>query len=331
VTSDKPGMGEQLIAAGLLTPDNLALGLDLQKATGGSLLDVLIAHQLVDERKALRLFAEQKGVRYITFDKLAKANIAQDVLDKIPARHAEKLGVLPLAYQGAGNVLTVAFSEVEPGLVEQVRLASGAGVVSPIIASRAAVVAGIKRFYFGDTYSFAQMEAGVASAVLTKEPEQEPPRVVARESSRVGPAPEGPPSEDLERLKREVSLLRLVTELNRHLSRERDPTAILMRVLAFAFDNLPADDGVLVLRDPATGALKPRGARTRSGDEDAQVAVSETLIKEVVETRQGVLTADAVTDARFNRSESVVAVGLRSAMGVPLTVGTCSSSARGSG
>jgi adenylate cyclase len=38
----------------------------------------------------------------------------------------------------------------------------------------------------------------------------------------------------------------------------------------------------------------------------------------VVETRQAVLTADAIIDSRFSASESIVAQGIRSAMAVPL-------------
>ena len=55
----------------------------------------------------------------------------------------------------------------------------------------------------------------------------------------------------------------------------------------------------------------------RSGS-DEEVVLSDTVLKRVLETRQAVLTADAILDSRFSGSESIVAQGIRSAMAVPL-------------
>jgi adenylate cyclase len=49
-----------------------------------------------------------------------------------------------------------------------------------------------------------------------------------------------------------------------------------------------------------------------------EVVLSDTLLRRVAETRQAVLTADAIIDSRFSGSESIVAQGIRSAMAVPL-------------
>ena len=46
--------------------------------------------------------------------------------------------------------------------------------------------------------------------------------------------------------------------------------------------------------------------------------LSDTVLKRVPETRQAVLTADAILDSRFSGRESIVAQGIRSAMAVPL-------------
>ncbi len=48
------------------------------------------------------------------------------------------------------------------------------------------------------------------------------------------------------------------------------------------------------------------------------MVLSDTVLKRVLETRQAVLTADAILDSRFSGSESIVAQGIRSAMAVPL-------------
>lgn len=315
IQDNKTRFGEQLVAANVVTPEQLARALELQKESGGYLLDVLIENRLADERRALRFLAESSNVRYITSDKLAIATIPPEALDRIPLRHAEKLGVLPLGFSPQHNTLTLAVAEVDDGLVEQVRLAAGVGVVQAIIASRWAIRAGIKRFYHGDKYAFAQLEDAAAEIVVIEE--DEPADVRAREPSRVTPAPKAP-KDDAEKVEREAALLRVAADLQSHLARERDAQALLHRVLAFAFDHLPADEAALLLPEK-DGGFVPRGVRSKTGAKS--VSVSKTLLHEILQNRQGVLTADAKADERFRSSESVILGGFRSAMGVPLVVG----------
>src|SRR5262249_30054569 len=63
------------------------------------------------------------------------------------------------------------------------------------------------------------------------------------------------------------------------------------------------------------GSLTPSVVHHRK--EPQEVVLSDTVLKRVVETRQGVLTADAIVDARFSGAESIVAQGIRSAMADP--------------
>ena len=44
----------------------------------------------------------------------------------------------------------------------------------------------------------------------------------------------------------------------------------------------------------------------------------DTLLSQVQATREGVLTSDAIADERFASSHSIIALGVRSAMAVPL-------------
>jgi adenylate cyclase len=65
------------------------------------------------------------------------------------------------------------------------------------------------------------------------------------------------------------------------------------------------------------GELVAQAVKHRTGS-DEEVVLSDTVLKRVLETRQAVLTADAILDSRFSGSESIVAQGIRSAMAVPL-------------
>jgi class 3 adenylate cyclase len=305
-------LGEQLLAAGLITEEGLREALAEQKVEGGFLADRLVELGQVDERALLRFLAEISKAKYITVDTLSKANLPQDALDKVPARHAELLCVLPLAFEPKESVLTLAVPELDQGLFEQVRLAAGVARIQPIVALRATIRAGIRRFYYADLYAFATLDHGTAKPVV---------KPAVRESiiSRSIPAKTIPakPADETLQLKNELARWKAVAELSRVLAREKNAKALLHRALAFIFDRVPCDDGVALLWDPKAKALVPRAVRTKAG-EAAEVVVSETVLKEIVSEGIGIVTQDAMADSRFATSESVVASALHSALGVPL-------------
>jgi adenylate cyclase len=121
---------------------------------------------------------------------------------------------------------------------------------------------------------------------------------------------------DANALRVDYEKLRLAHEFHRQVGLERDQKSLLDKILRASFDLLAADHGVLFLVD-AKGELAPEAVRHRKEQEE-EVVVSDTVLKRVLETRQAVLTADAVLDSRFSGSESIVAQGIRSAMAVPL-------------
>jgi adenylate cyclase len=122
---------------------------------------------------------------------------------------------------------------------------------------------------------------------------------------------------DLAALRQDYEKLRIAHELQRQVGLERKPTNLLSKVLQVAFELLPADNGVVFLVNEQTGELVPHAVKHRRG-ESSEVILSETVLQRVRDTRQAVLTADAIVDSRFASSESIVAQGIRSAMAVPL-------------
>lgn len=142
-------------------------------------------------------------------------------------------------------------------------------------------------------------------------------KALSREEA-AGFLPEGR-IEDPAQLRRDYQKLRVAAELARQIALERDEEALIERILAFAFEVLPAERGAILLLDPATGELEPRASRRRDGGQ-AEVAISESVLRRVQSTRESVLILDAGSDLRFTRAQSLVAEGIRSAMAVPLLV-----------
>src|SRR5947208_3345354 len=106
-------------------------------------------------------------------------------------------------------------------------------------------------------------------------------------------------------------------EVSPYVRLERDLNELLRRILEIAFDLIPCDNGVILLRDPHSQELVIQSMRQRKPGQ-GKVLVSDTLLAQVQLTKEGVLTSDAIADKRFQASQSIIALGVRSAMAVPL-------------
>jgi adenylate cyclase len=149
--------------------------------------------------------------------------------------------------------------------------------------------------------------------------DERPPVVASVESERhFIPADQ---IKDLAVLRRDYERLRIAHDFQRFIRLERDLHALLAKILDIAFELIPAQNGVILLRDSQTKELVVEAVRQRKPD-GARVLISETLLAHVASTREGVLTSDAMGDERFNSSHSIVGLGVRSGMAVPLLAGT---------
>jgi len=92
---------------------------------------------------------------------------------------------------------------------------------------------------------------------------------------------------------------------------------LLDKVLEIVFSVLPAERGFIVLIDPAAKVLRPRAVRTR-GEDNNEVTISRTIVNYCIHNEEGVLTTNAMNDDRFGSGASVVNLGIRSAICVPI-------------
>lgn len=113
--------------------------------------------------------------------------------------------------------------------------------------------------------------------------------------------------------------LKALLEIGRSLGRAVGLNEVLSKVLDSLFAIfLQADRGFLVLRDQATERLIPKAVKHRRGDSDEHPRISRTILNEVIASREAILSADAVTDSRFEMSASIADFHIRSMMCVPL-------------
>ena len=155
-----------------------------------------------------------------------------------------------------------------------------------------------------------------ASAALLEEQDASPSIVMVMDARSSGvSASRGADVEQLiEQLNRRVEVL---GELAADLAQTFDEQTMFGRVMERLFELLPrAERGLLLIQDDG-GALVPKIARTRAG-EDVRIGASRTLLQEVISRRQGILSVDAQGDQRFSAAESLIASGIRTLVCVPL-------------
>ncbi len=98
-----------------------------------------------------------------------------------------------------------------------------------------------------------------------------------------------------------------------------DIDQLLQRIMELIFEWVEADRGCVMLVDPQTKALQPKVRRTRDGVRtDEKISISKTILDYVIERNEGVLTSDARQDDRWNPTGSIVKMGIREAICVPL-------------
>ena len=163
---------------------------------------------LVGETELLKALATHYKVYFVSSEKLSKADVARAVVDMIPQRFAEKLGMCPLMFDAKTLALSVVTSDPEDvEALREAQLASGAREVKGVYARPAAVRALIAKAYLGDIHAFALLDrqahaqmhmrvyGGNDIALDDGSPPPPPPRVEAKReppplppSSRQAPA-----------------------------------------------------------------------------------------------------------------------------------------------
>jgi transcriptional regulator with GAF, ATPase, and Fis domain len=109
-----------------------------------------------------------------------------------------------------------------------------------------------------------------------------------------------------------------LAEFARDLAAEPGIDAALTRLLDFLVEVVRADKGfVLVMSDGTPQILKARNFQ-RENVKDAVERMSDTILRRVLETRKPLRIEDALHDAEFNASESVLNLKLSSVLCLPL-------------
>jgi putative nucleotidyltransferase with HDIG domain len=116
-------------------------------------------------------------------------------------------------------------------------------------------------------------------------------------------------------LREDYEKLRITYELQRDTGSEIEIDLVLNRILDRTYEFLQYDRGIILLVNKK-GKLKTRAYRNIS--DGKKQLLSTTLIRHVVNKREGVILSDILTDNRFNKADSIILSGMRSSMAAPI-------------
>jgi signal transduction histidine kinase len=102
-----------------------------------------------------------------------------------------------------------------------------------------------------------------------------------------------------------------------------DIDQLLARIMDLIFEWVEADRGCIMLLDHETEQLTPAASRNRkvvgeAPPADARMTISRTILDYVMQQKEGVLTSDARDDERWDSDGSIVNLGVREAICVPM-------------
>jgi len=102
-------------------------------------------------------------------------------------------------------------------------------------------------------------------------------------------------------------------------SHTMDIDQLLDKIVELIFEWVEADRGCVMLVDRETGELQVRVRRDRQAStDDETMQISQTILDYVQDKQQGVLTSDARQDQRFDQAGSIITMGVREAICVPM-------------
>ncbi|HBQ16208.1 MAG TPA: response regulator [Myxococcales bacterium] len=145
---------------GVLTPAQYEGALHQAQRTGDRVEEAILDTGAMREAELLKLLASHYQTRFVSTERLSKANIERKTLERIPRKLAERLQVFPVVFDRRAQQLSIVVAAPgEDDLEKQVQVVSGVREVRSLVARPAAIAAAIEKFYAGHARAFEELFA----------------------------------------------------------------------------------------------------------------------------------------------------------------------------
>ncbi len=136
------------------------------RRSGEPVQEAILDGSVMSEADLLKFIAGLYRTRFVSTERLAKADLDRELLTLVPRKLAERLFICPILYDKQAQLLSIVVTDLEEDLAKQVQLFTNVREVRPYIARPASIRAAIRKHYGGDPQAFL----GIAGAVLPSSP-----------------------------------------------------------------------------------------------------------------------------------------------------------------
>jgi response regulator RpfG family c-di-GMP phosphodiesterase len=151
-------IADRLLHERRISLDAHALVLGYCGVHGGRVEDALVENEVLSEPDLLRLVSTMHNTKFISTEKLYRAQIDARIIGLVPRKLADLYGLMPVMFDERSRALNVVTADPDNlQALAEVKVATGVRDVVPLYARPAAVLAAIQRAYHGDASLFAQL------------------------------------------------------------------------------------------------------------------------------------------------------------------------------
>jgi response regulator RpfG family c-di-GMP phosphodiesterase len=151
--------GDVLLKAGVIRVEQYEQAVQHMQRTHDRFEEAILELGILSEADMLKALATVYRTRFVTTEKLAKAEINRATLAMIPKGVAESLLVFPVMFDPNTSSLSVVTADPHNGeLLAQLQITTGARDLKAFLARPAAIKAVIAKAYAGDIHAFALLD-----------------------------------------------------------------------------------------------------------------------------------------------------------------------------
>lgn len=150
---------DRMVTDNVITAEQREAALNHMQAFGDRAEEALLDANILTEAVLLKYLAALYKTRFVSTDKLAKADIDRLTLEKLPKKLASAHGVFPVLFDGKTSSMSVVTADpLNTAMLDEIKLVSGVKNVSAFVARPRAVKAAVAKAYAGDIHAFATLD-----------------------------------------------------------------------------------------------------------------------------------------------------------------------------
>ncbi len=151
--------GDVLLRLGAIKPEQYEAAIQYMQRMSERFEEAVLGLGIMPEGDMLKALAGSYKTRFVSTEKLAKAEINRSTLAMIPKQVAESLQVFPVMFDPKTQSLSIVCADPDNReLIQQLQIQSGARNLKAFLARPAAIKAVIAKAYSGDIHAFALLD-----------------------------------------------------------------------------------------------------------------------------------------------------------------------------